>query len=286
MAAELRDGEVQRSWIWQPQHGTAYVAERGLGAWRNGERLTRPPVGDVLRGVTSRRRWIGRSLDGLPPLELTWVCCGVDYPKLVEGAADYLLYSGTRPWDHAPAPCSSRRQAPSWERSRAGATGLRTTPREGWLPQPTMQHMNWCRGAWATWPDRRWPTLGRGGRGAAGEPAPPHRDDGTTAMRGQGPGLAPGSVKGLGRGAGSATQWERRLLPATRRPSPGAPAPGPPSPVPREQAQTQTYPPTAARASAGRPTRSSTSRSRRTPPGGAPHGRGPRRGGRPRRRGR
>ena len=52
--------------------------------------------------MTSRRRWIGRSLDGLPPLELTWVCCGVDYPKLVEGAADYLLYSGTRPWDHAP----------------------------------------------------------------------------------------------------------------------------------------------------------------------------------------
>ena len=102
MAAELRDGEVQRSWIWQPQHQTAYVAERGRGAWRNGERLVRPPVGDVLRGVTSRRRWIGRSLAGLPPLELTWVCCGVDYPKVVEGAADYLVYSGTQPWDHAP----------------------------------------------------------------------------------------------------------------------------------------------------------------------------------------
>jgi fructose-1,6-bisphosphatase/inositol monophosphatase family enzyme len=102
MAAELRDGEVQRSWIWQPQHRAAYVAERGGGAWRNGERLVRPPVGEVLRGVTSRRRWIGRSLGSLPPLELTWVCCGVDYPKLVEGAADYLIYSGTQPWDHAP----------------------------------------------------------------------------------------------------------------------------------------------------------------------------------------
>ena len=102
MVAELRDGMVMRSWIWQPQHDTAYVAERGLGAWRNGERLERPPVGDALRGVTSRRRWIGRALDGLPPLELTWVCCGVDYPKLVEGEADYLLYSGTKPWDHAP----------------------------------------------------------------------------------------------------------------------------------------------------------------------------------------
>ena len=102
MAAELRDGDVVRSWIWQPQHGLAYVAERGQGAWRNGERLVRPPVGDELRGVTSRRRWIGRALDGLPPLELTWVCCGVDYPKVIEGAADYLIYTGTQPWDHAP----------------------------------------------------------------------------------------------------------------------------------------------------------------------------------------
>jgi fructose-1,6-bisphosphatase/inositol monophosphatase family enzyme len=102
MAAELRDGEVLRSWIWQPQLGAAYVAERGRGAWRNGERLQRPPVGDEPRGVTSRRRWLGRALDGLPPLELTWVCCGVDYPKLVEGEADYLVYRGTQPWDHSP----------------------------------------------------------------------------------------------------------------------------------------------------------------------------------------
>ena len=102
MAAELRGGEVLRSWIWQPQLGMAYVAERGQGAWRNGERLVRPPVGDQPRGVTSRRRWIGRALDGLPPLELTWVCCGVDYPKLVEGEADYLVYRGTQPWDHSP----------------------------------------------------------------------------------------------------------------------------------------------------------------------------------------
>jgi fructose-1,6-bisphosphatase/inositol monophosphatase family enzyme len=102
MAAELRDGEVARAWIWQPQLDAAYVAERGGGAWRNGERLHRPPVGDELRGVTSRRRWIGRALDTLRSLELTWVCCGVDYPKIVEGEADYALYGKVKPWDHAP----------------------------------------------------------------------------------------------------------------------------------------------------------------------------------------
>ena len=102
MVAELQGGDVVRSWIWQPQHKLAYVAERGAGAFRNGERLVRPPLGDVVRGVTSRRTWIGRALGTLRELELTWVCCGVDYPNLVEGAADYVVYAKTKPWDHAP----------------------------------------------------------------------------------------------------------------------------------------------------------------------------------------
>ncbi len=102
MVSEVVGGEVVRAWIWQPQHGTAYVAERGAGAFRDGVRLTRPPVGDELRGVTSRRRWLGRAVGALRALELTWVCCGVDYPKIVEGDADYAVYSGTKPWDHAP----------------------------------------------------------------------------------------------------------------------------------------------------------------------------------------
>ena len=102
MIAELRGGLVVRSWIWQPQHEVGYVAERGAGAFRNGERLHRPPLGEDLRGVTSRRSWIGRALGTLRALELTWVCCGVDYPKLVEGAADYALFRRGKPWDHAP----------------------------------------------------------------------------------------------------------------------------------------------------------------------------------------
>jgi fructose-1,6-bisphosphatase/inositol monophosphatase family enzyme len=102
MVAEVRGGETTRAWIWQPQHRLAYVAERGAGAFRNGERITRPPVGERLRGVTSRRSWIGRALGTLTALELTWVCCGVDYPKLVEGEADYAVYRKGKPWDHVP----------------------------------------------------------------------------------------------------------------------------------------------------------------------------------------
>ena len=102
MVAELRGGDVVRSWIWQPQHERAYVAERGAGAWLDGERLVRPPLGGELLGVTSRRTWMGRALGTLRALDLTWVCCGVDYPKLVEGGADYALYRHAKPWDHAP----------------------------------------------------------------------------------------------------------------------------------------------------------------------------------------
>jgi fructose-1,6-bisphosphatase/inositol monophosphatase family enzyme len=102
MAAELRGGEVVRSWIWQPQHRAAYVAERGAGAWRNDVRVHRPPVGDGLLGITSRRGWIGRALGTLRTLELSWRCCGVDYPAIVDGRADYALYKKTKPWDHAP----------------------------------------------------------------------------------------------------------------------------------------------------------------------------------------
>jgi fructose-1,6-bisphosphatase/inositol monophosphatase family enzyme len=105
MIGEVKGGEAVRGWIWQPQHDTAYVAELGAGAWRNGERVTRPPSPPrpEWRGVTSRRKWIGRALaDDLRPLELTWVSCGIDYPHLAEGDADYVVYGRANPWDHVP----------------------------------------------------------------------------------------------------------------------------------------------------------------------------------------
>ena len=83
MVAELRAGEVVRSWIWQPQHRVAYVAERGAGAWRDGVRL------DATTRVARTR---GR----------TGTCCGVDYPRLATGEAGWGVWFKTKPWDHAP----------------------------------------------------------------------------------------------------------------------------------------------------------------------------------------
>jgi fructose-1,6-bisphosphatase/inositol monophosphatase family enzyme len=99
MVGEVRGGEVVRGWIWQPQHEAAYVAERGAGAFRNGERLTVAQDG-VAPYRTARRQWVGRELPGLGTLELSWACCGVDYPHLVAGDARALVYNHSRPWDH------------------------------------------------------------------------------------------------------------------------------------------------------------------------------------------
>ena len=102
MVAEVVRGETVRGWIWQPEHETAWVAEHGGGVRRNGEPIHRTPAGDQPQGATSIWSRRGRQPEGLPALVGSWICCGVDYPKLIEGAADYLLYGHTNPWDHLP----------------------------------------------------------------------------------------------------------------------------------------------------------------------------------------
>jgi fructose-1,6-bisphosphatase/inositol monophosphatase family enzyme len=101
MVAELRGGEVVRSWIWQPQHRAAYVAERGAGAWRDGTRLRTRSV-EVVGDVAARRTWAGRAVGTVRGLRFTSTCCGIDYARLASGEADHAVYHRTKPWDHAP----------------------------------------------------------------------------------------------------------------------------------------------------------------------------------------
>ena len=102
MVSEVVDGEAVRGWIWQPEHEVAWVAERGAGVRRNGEPVVREPAGPQPRGATSIWSRRGRQPVGLPALRGSWVCCGIDYPRLLEGEADYLLYGHTNAWDHLP----------------------------------------------------------------------------------------------------------------------------------------------------------------------------------------
>ncbi|AKU17974.1 inositol monophosphatase family protein [Luteipulveratus mongoliensis] len=103
MVSEIQGQDIVRAWIWQPELQHAFVAEHGAGAYDNGNRLPDlTPDLAALRGVTSRRSMVGTSLGSLAPLDLSWVCCGVDYPQLCTGGTDYILYGRTKPWDHVP----------------------------------------------------------------------------------------------------------------------------------------------------------------------------------------
>lgn len=102
MVAEVRGGAVTRGWIWQPQLEASYVAELGAGAWHNGEPLHVTAATDAVPYRTARRAWVGRTLGDLGTLELTWACCGIDYPHLIAGDAQALVYSRSMPWDHLP----------------------------------------------------------------------------------------------------------------------------------------------------------------------------------------
>ena len=100
MLAELRGGAVVRSWIWQPQHRRGYVARAGAGVLADGRPLRRRQV--TARSARAARTWFGRARAVLSEHRLTGTCCGIDYPRLAEGAADYALFWRPHPWDHAP----------------------------------------------------------------------------------------------------------------------------------------------------------------------------------------
>lgn len=105
MVAEVRAGQTVRSWIHQPEHNRSYIAEAGAGAWCNGVRLSPPAASQdvaTLRGVTSQQSLLREGPRGLAPLNKPWWSCGIDYPRLVSGDVDYLLYKHDWPWDHLP----------------------------------------------------------------------------------------------------------------------------------------------------------------------------------------
>lgn len=122
MVAEIKQSQVQRSWILQPQYDRGYIAEAGAGAWvvaypqlSEGGKvqakasslapIERQPVAtDPLqwRGLTSMEWLRGHNLGQLPRLEPGAFSCGIDYPALATGTADFAVYSKEWPWDHAP----------------------------------------------------------------------------------------------------------------------------------------------------------------------------------------
>jgi fructose-1,6-bisphosphatase/inositol monophosphatase family enzyme len=113
MLALVREGETLCAVVHQPQHACTYSAEVGSGTWRDGTRLHRQPAGAstlaALRGAVLRRflppdaRTAVEANEGrFADLSPRTTCAGVEYPRIIEGQADFLLFWRTLAWDHAP----------------------------------------------------------------------------------------------------------------------------------------------------------------------------------------
>lgn len=103
MVAEVRRGVTTRSWIVQPEHDRAFVAELGSGATLNGQPLPALSSDPSRGGMSSRRELRGLELaSGWAPVRETAMCCGIDYPMVVLGEADFVCYWHLNPWDHLP----------------------------------------------------------------------------------------------------------------------------------------------------------------------------------------
>ncbi|MEU1727993.1 inositol monophosphatase family protein [Nonomuraea sp. NPDC005692] len=112
MAALVRAGQTVASWIVRPAEDDVYVAELGSGAWRNGIPVHRaaPPADPArLRGAALTRfldddakAHVTAAAPRFAALTPGTKCAGVDYPRLLNGDQDFLLFHRTLPWDHAP----------------------------------------------------------------------------------------------------------------------------------------------------------------------------------------
>ncbi|RKT11664.1 fructose-1,6-bisphosphatase/inositol monophosphatase family enzyme [Streptomyces sp. 1114.5] len=112
MCSLVRSGRTVASWIRQPATGTAYRAELGAGAWRDGERLTRPPAPAdpaKLTGVLKsrfldpdQRRLLEANCSAFGEISPGRSAAGIEYPDVTEGRFDFIFYWRTLPWDHAP----------------------------------------------------------------------------------------------------------------------------------------------------------------------------------------
>lgn len=99
MVAEVRHGVTQRGWIWQPVYERMYVGELGRGVTCNAVPLHRDsePHQDLVGGGFGGRLSVsGPGFTIREPIH----CCGVEYPKLLKGQRDFLLYRSMHPWDH------------------------------------------------------------------------------------------------------------------------------------------------------------------------------------------
>ncbi|ANY84896.1 inositol monophosphatase (plasmid) [Microvirga ossetica] len=112
MVAFLQDGRTMASWLLDPVSGQLSVASRGEGAFIDGVRVRASTVslsasecrGSVLTRFLPEelkeqfQAGAARLSEVLPGAK----CAGVDYPSIIQGTQNFLMFWRLLPWDHAP----------------------------------------------------------------------------------------------------------------------------------------------------------------------------------------
>jgi fructose-1,6-bisphosphatase/inositol monophosphatase family enzyme len=112
MVALMEAGITTHAWIWRPLQDEAWVAQRGAGTTCNGDRLPvqalsrragRPRGAVRLRFLDEEHRAHAEAGSrGLGEILPGTGCAGFEYPEIVTGWQDFVLFRRTLPWDHAP----------------------------------------------------------------------------------------------------------------------------------------------------------------------------------------
>lgn len=155
MVVLLRYGEPVASWIHAPVHGSLSVAEAGSGAWQDGRRIhlgepaggaEETPAGvfytrhlpDGLREVLAARA------DGVVGQHAPRSAAGIEYPRLLAGDTDFILYWRTLPWDHLPGSLMVS-EAGGVAAHFDGAPYTGTDGRKGLLIARSRTHWDWLQ---------------------------------------------------------------------------------------------------------------------------------------------
>jgi fructose-1,6-bisphosphatase/inositol monophosphatase family enzyme len=112
MVALVHEGQAVGSWIYRPADEVLYSARLGDGARRNGLTLVlgykTKPVSELSGDVLTRflpeslKLSLAENSMRVATIGPGTKCVGRDYPAVVEGQKDFVVYWRTLPWDHTP----------------------------------------------------------------------------------------------------------------------------------------------------------------------------------------
>lgn len=103
MVAELRGPQLVSSCIWQPRRARAFAAEKGAGVTCNGVPIRPAPMHTPPVGASSFAHWQGFEAGGeIAPVVHSTRAAGIDYPNVVTGVTDFIVFRFPKPWDHLP----------------------------------------------------------------------------------------------------------------------------------------------------------------------------------------